>query len=70
MLIKAVAQAIPTYAMQCFNIPVSILKEIEKLCRCFFWGQKKEEKKMAWVAWEKVYGSKAEGGLGKKSCGV
>ncbi|XP_057247591.1 uncharacterized protein LOC130589950 [Beta vulgaris subsp. vulgaris] len=67
VLIKAVAQAIPTYAMQCFNIPVSILNEIEKLCRSFFWGQKKEEKKMAWVAWEKMYGSKNEGGLGMRN---
>lgn len=36
VLIKAVAQAIPTCAMQCFNILVSILKEMEKVCRNFF----------------------------------
>ena len=49
VLIKAIAQAIPTYAMQCFRIPVTTLNEIESLFRSFFWGQKKDERKMAWV---------------------
>lgn len=67
MLVKAIAQAIPTHAMQCFSILVSILKEMEKLCRSFFGGQKKEERKMAWVSWEKICGSKREGGLGMRN---
>ncbi|XP_048498315.1 uncharacterized protein LOC104897505 [Beta vulgaris subsp. vulgaris] len=64
VLLKAVAQAIPTYAMQCFRIPKSILDGIEKMCRSFFWGQQNNEKKMAWVAWEKMFLPKKEGGLG------
>ncbi|XP_021724434.1 uncharacterized protein LOC110691788 [Chenopodium quinoa] len=64
VLIKSIAQAIPTYAMQCFLLPVSILDEIKKLCRNFFWGQKKDERKMSWVAWEKFYAPKSHGGLG------
>ena len=67
VLIKAVAQAIPTYAMQCFNLPVSLLNEIEKLCRNFFWGQQHNEKKVAWVSWEKICRSKKEGGLGMRN---
>ena len=50
--------------MQCFSIPKSILADIERVCRNFFWGQKGEEKKTCWVAWEKMYGSKKEGGMG------
>lgn len=36
-------------------------------CRSFFWGQKKDEKKMIWVAWSKLYNSKMEGGLGMRN---
>ena len=64
VLIKAIAQAIPSYAMQCFKIPKSIIDGIERMCRSFFWGQKEEEKKMAWVAWEKMFLPKKEGGMG------
>lgn len=58
------AQAIPSYAMQCFRLPKSITNGIAKMCRSFFWGQKDEEKKIAWVAWEKMFLPKKEGGLG------
>ena len=70
VLIKAVAQAIPTYAMQCFRLPESILDEMEKMCRSFFWGQQKEEKKIAWVAWDKLFLPKKEGGLGIRNFDV
>lgn len=61
------AQASPTYAMQCFAIPVSILNELESMLRKFIWGQRKDERKLAWVAWEKLYESKAKGGLGMRN---
>ena len=67
VLIKAVAQAIPMYSMQCFTIPVSILHEMERLCRNFYWGQRGSERKTAWIAWEKLYASKKEGGLGMRN---
>lgn len=44
---KSVAHAIPMYAMQCFKLPKSILTEVERMCRNFFWGQKDREKKIA-----------------------
>ncbi|XP_019103699.1 uncharacterized mitochondrial protein AtMg00310-like [Beta vulgaris subsp. vulgaris] len=59
-----VAQAIPTYSMQCFAIPVGILKEMEWVCRAFYWGQRGNEKKVAWIPWEKLFVFKKEGGLG------
>ena len=66
VLIKAIIQAIPTYAMQCFKIPKSILEAIERLYRGFFWGKKKEERKIAWVAWHKLVEPKTRGGLGMR----
>ena len=67
VLIKAIAQAIPTYAMQCFALPSNLLSEMESMFRSFFWGQKKDEKKLVWVAWQKMYAQKKEGGLGMRN---
>ena len=64
ILIKSVAQAIPLYMMQCFKLPMSVISEIEKMCRRFFWGQKAEERKIPWVAWPKMCMSKKAGGMG------
>ena len=58
VLIKAVAQAIPTYTMSCFKIPDSLCDEMTSIIRNFWWGQCKEERKMAWISWEKLCASK------------
>ena len=36
ILLKAVVQAIPTFAMSCFKLPVGLCDEIEELIRKFF----------------------------------
>ena len=38
VLIKAVAQAIPTYTMSCFKIPDSLCDEMTNLISNFWWG--------------------------------
>ena len=43
VLIKVVAQVIPTYAMSCFKIPDSLCDELTSLIHNFWWGQKHEE---------------------------
>ena len=53
ILIKAVAQAVPTYTMSYFLILKGLCKEIEGMIRKFWWGQRQEESKIAWVSWEK-----------------
>ena len=49
ILIEAVAQAIPTYTMSYFQLPQGICEDLESMMRSFWWGQKHQEAKMAWV---------------------
>ena len=61
VLIKVVAQAIPTYTMSCFQLPKGLCDEIESMMKRFLWGQ---ESKVAWVSWKKLCKSKLKGGMG------
>jgi hypothetical protein len=64
ILIKVVAQAIPTYAMACFDVSKSLCDDISQLVCRYWWLQNDNENKMHWVGWEKMKLSKEEGGLG------
>lgn len=43
ILIKAVAQATPTYMMSCFKLPESLCSDLNSMIRRFWWGQKSNE---------------------------
>ncbi|XP_030959134.1 uncharacterized protein LOC115981087 [Quercus lobata] len=64
ILIKAVAQAIPTYSMSVFQIPLKLCFELEALCARFWWGQIGNERKIHWKSWDKLTAPKKEGGMG------
>ena len=51
-LIKVVAQAIPSYAMSCFQLPKGLCDDTEGMMRRFWWGQRGHESKIAWVSWK------------------
>ena len=38
ILIKAVAQSIPTYTMSVFQLPLKLCDELDALCANFWWG--------------------------------
>ena len=65
-MLKAVVQAIPTFAMSCFWIPVGLCQGIKALIRKFWWGQWGARRKIHWKKWEVLCKSKEEGGLGFK----
>ena len=50
ILIKAVAQATPTYTMSVFKLPDSLCQELNPMMGNFWWGQKGRERRMAWVS--------------------
>ena len=64
VLLKAVIQAIPTYTMGCFKLPLSLCNEIETLIKKFWWGQRGDRRKIHWVKWEEMTKSKTIGGMG------
>lgn len=67
VLIKAVVQAIPTYIINCFKLPIGLCNEIEGLIRKFWWGQRGDCRKIHWVRWEELCKPKNEGGMGFKN---
>ena len=66
VLLKAVVQAIPTFAMSCFRLPIGLCQDIEMLIRKFWWGQRGDRRKIHWAKWEVLCQPKSEGGLGFK----
>lgn len=63
-MIKSVAQAIPSYAMSCFDITKALCDEISTtICR-FWWAQQEKENKLHRVSREKLASRKEKGGLG------
>ena len=50
VLIKAIAQAIPSYAMSCFDLTKSLCDEISSMISRFWWTQQDKENKMHWLS--------------------
>ena len=63
VLNKAVAQAIPTYTRSCFKLSDALCEELTSMTRNFWWGQQKEEKRIAWLSWEKLCVPKSWDGI-------
>lgn len=64
VLIKAVAQAVPAYAMSVFRIPQGLCNDIEKAIAKFWWGSSNKHKGIHWARWERMCHAKIRGGLG------
>lgn len=64
VLIKFVAQAIPTYVMGVFKLSVSSCEAYTKLVRDFWWGDEEDKRKVHWTAWDNLVLPKCMGGLG------
>ncbi|GJR53242.1 RNA-directed DNA polymerase, eukaryota [Tanacetum coccineum] len=57
-LLKSVLGASPLYCMSIFKAPKGVLKEMESIRNNFFIGADTADKKITWVAWDKVLASR------------
>lgn len=64
VLIKAIAQAIPTYAMSCFDLTKILCDDIGKMICRYWWSQQENENKMHWLSWDLLCSRKEKRGLG------
>jgi len=64
VLIKAVAQAIPTYVMGVVELPVILCDQIEKLMNGYWWSTKRDGSGIRWMSWRCMALPKMQGGMG------
>jgi hypothetical protein len=64
VLIKSIAQAIPTYTMGVYKMLGGACDEITQLIRRFWWGEEGGKRKVHWMAWDKLLAPKSKGGIG------
>lgn len=64
ILIKAMTQTAPAYAMGVFRLPTTLCKDIQRAATSFWLGAKKNQKSIHWAKWERLCQAKGRGGLG------
>lgn len=64
ILIKSVVQALPTFLMSIFILPVGFHEDYMKTIRNFWWGKDLEHRKVHWTAWDNLTLPKMQGGMG------
>ncbi|XP_060968723.1 uncharacterized mitochondrial protein AtMg00310-like [Cannabis sativa] len=64
VLLKSIIQAIPSYVMSCYRLPISIYKHFSSLMANFWWVSLGNRHKVHWKRWDQICRSKLYGGLG------
>ena len=64
VVIKVIAQSLPTYTMGVFQLPMKLCDELNAMCARFWWGQVGNERKIHWKSSDSLSKPKKEGGMG------
>lgn len=65
VLIKNVAQSLPSYCMTCFLLPRTLTQEIERLFNDYWWKSGSSSSRgVKWLSWEAMSMPKCKGGMG------
>uniref|UniRef100_A0A803PJ47 Reverse transcriptase domain-containing protein n=1 Tax=Cannabis sativa TaxID=3483 RepID=A0A803PJ47_CANSA len=68
ILIKTVTQALPSYAMSVFLLPLKVCRELERiLCSCWWRSSPIHGKGISWESWDRMVVHKHSGGMGFRS---
>ena len=62
-MLRSVLSPIPSFAMTCFQLPVSLCQQIQSALTRFWWDNSSGSNKIAWIAWTKLILPKEQGGL-------
>ncbi|XP_019186396.1 PREDICTED: uncharacterized protein LOC109181097 [Ipomoea nil] len=65
ILLKTVAQSMPTFSMSVFLLPISVCTAIERIMNRYWWDSG-TDRRIHWKAWDKLCIPKKYGGLGFK----
>jgi hypothetical protein len=69
-LLKAVIQAIPTFVMSCFQLPLTTCDKMKSVIANRWWGEEDGKKKIHWRSWAWLSTPKALGGMGFRDLGL
>jgi hypothetical protein len=64
ILLKSVAQAVPTYSMSCFLLSKTTCRKLKTPIANYWWGRSDDSKHMHWQSWERLTYPKVLGGMG------
>ncbi|XP_062088916.1 uncharacterized protein LOC133795483 [Humulus lupulus] len=68
ILIKSVAQALPSYAMNVFLFPLELCHDIEIMMSHFWWSNSSTKRKdIHWMCWNRLTQPQIAGGMGFRS---
>jgi hypothetical protein len=64
ILLKAVAQAIPTHSMSAFMLPKTLCRELIVMMNRYWWGQQPSNNGIIWKSWTSLGVAKSKRGMG------